>query len=251
MTSLPDPADLDLRPLPGSERAPAPGLQAAGAEAPADQRLEVTLVLRRRGGSTEAGVGADPSDVELVRSTMTSLGLDVLESDAPGRRVRVAGTAARLSRVFGTRLEQVQSTGPDGAAVAHRHRTGGLSVPGAVDGVVTAVLGLDDRPQSSAHFRLSAAAAGGTSYTPVQLGQIYDFPAGTDGSGQTIAIIELGGGFEQSDLDTYFSGLGLSGVRVRAVGVDGADNVPGQDPQGADGEVMLDIEVVGALAPKA
>ena len=38
---------------------------------------------------------------------------------------------------------------------------------------------------------------------------------------------------------------------MTAVGVDGAQNVPGQDPNGADGEVLLDIEVIGALAPAA
>jgi kumamolisin len=37
----------------------------------------------------------------------------------------------------------------------------------------------------------------------------YQFPAGTDGTGQTIAIIELGGGFGASDLDPYFAGLNL------------------------------------------
>lgn len=36
--------------------------------------------------------------------------------------------------------------------------------------------------------------------------------------------------------------------KVTAVGVDGAANRPGQDPTGTDGEVLLDIEVVGALA---
>jgi kumamolisin len=30
--------------------------------------------------------------------------------------------------------------------------------------------------------------------------------AGTTGAGQTIAVIELGGGFSSSDLDTYFGG---------------------------------------------
>ncbi len=277
MTSLPDPAHLDLRPLPGSERPPAPGLRGRIADVPGDERVEVTLVLRRRAqpagaptgpaegpaeGRAESAApltreqlaersGADPGDIDLVTRTLTGLGLGVLETDAVGRRVRVAGPADLLSRVFGTSLEQVRSTGPAGEEVSHRHRTGGLSVPGVLDGVVTAVLGLDDRPQSRAQFRVTPAAQAGTSYTPVQLGAVYGFPDGSDGSGQTVAIIELGGGYVQSDLDTYFQGLGLSGVSVRAVGVDGARNVPGQDPQGADGEVMLDIEVVGALAPKA
>lgn len=76
-------------------------------------------------------------------------------------------------------------------------------------------------------------------------------PPGTDGNGLTVAIIELGGGFAQPDLDTYFKGLGLASPEVSAVGIDGAKNVAGKDPQGADGEVLLDIEVVGAIAPKA
>jgi kumamolisin len=80
---------------------------------------------------------------------------------------------------------------------------------------------------------------------------LYQFPAGTDGTGQTIAIVELGGGFGSSDLDPYFAGLGLPVPSVTAASVDGAVNQPGQDPNGADGEVLLDIEVAGAVAPGA
>jgi kumamolisin len=123
---------------------------------------------------------------------------------------------------------------------------------------VLAVLGLDDRPQAAPQSRRAsgaqAAAAGRaapTSYTPVQVAQAYGFPPGTDGTGQTIAVIELGGGFGAADLDAYFSGLGIPAPSVTAVGVNGASNVAGQDPQGADGEVLLDIEVAGAAAPGA
>ena len=84
--------------------------------------------------------------------------------------------------------------------------------------------------------------------TALQVASLYNFPAGTDGTGQTIAIIELGGGYTQSDLDMYFSGLGLATPSVTAVGVDGGSNSPGQP---ADGEVELDIQVAGAVAPKA
>ena len=85
----------------------------------------------------------------------------------------------------------------------------------------------------------------------MQVGAAYAFPPGTDGTGQAVAIIELGGGFAQDDLDTYFSGLGIAAPTVTAIGVDGASNQAGSDPQGADGEVLLDIEVIGALAPGA
>src|SRR6185312_4379814 len=78
-----------------------------------------------------------------------------------------------------------------------------------------------------------------------------DFPAGADGNGTVIAIVELGGGYGMADLQAYFSSLGVPVPKVTAIGVDGASNVPGADPQGADGEVLLDIEVAGALAQKA
>ena len=122
-------------------------------------------------------------------------------------------------------------------------------VPAALEEIVLAVLGLDDRPQASPHFRLSTEAATAASYTPPQVAQAYQFPAGTDGTGQTIAILEFGGGFSASDLQAYFSGLGLPVPSVTAASVDGASNAPGSDPSGADGEVLLDIEVAGAVAP--
>ena len=206
------------------------------------------MLLRR---AADGVIGADPADLAAVTDTLSGLGVQVLSADAPSRRVRIAGPAALLGRVFGTELQQVVSRAPDGSAVSHRYRTGGLSVPAPLDGIVTAVLGLDDRPQARAQSRIAAAAAVSVSYTPPQLAEIYRFPPGTDGSGQSIAIIELGGGFAQSELDTYFAGLGITGPTVTAVGVDGAANQPGQDPQGADGEVLLDIEVAGGLAPGA
>ena len=183
---------------------------------------------------------------------MTALGLRVLEVDPPSRRIRVSGSVAVMSRIFGTSLELVTLPGTGGAGgVTFRHRTGGLSVPAAVSAAVTAVLGLDDRPQTRASFRIATPHAVVASYTPPQLGTVYRFPAGTDGTGQTIAILELGGGYAQADLDSYFQRLGIPTPTVTAVGVDGAANTPGQDPNGADGEVLLDIEVIGALAPAA
>jgi len=259
-----DSEHLDLRALPGSERFPAPGVQPGGVALRGDVRVEATLILRRRAQLDDATLtepvsraelgaahGAEPADVDLVVDTLTGLGVQVLSTDAASRRVRVAGSVGLLSRVFGTSLQAVSSRDAAGGQLTHRHRTGALSVPAVLDGVVTAVLGLDDRPQARAQFRTAAAGSSATSFTPPQLGTIYRFPPGTDGAGQSVAIVELGGGFAQTELDTYFAGLSITGPVVRAVGVDGGVNKPGADPQGADGEVLLDIEVIGALAPKA
>ncbi|HET8879497.1 MAG TPA: S53 family peptidase [Arthrobacter sp.] len=250
-------------PLAGSDRPAAARIQATLGPVDPNRRIEVTVILRRREALPDslsepmtrdelaARHGASDADLQLATGTFTRLGAEILDADAASRRLRLSGTVEQLSRIFGTSLEEVTSSGPHGHDVTHRHRTGGLQIPAELDGIVTAVLGLDDRPQARAQFQAIQLAATATSFTPPELARIYNFPAGADGAGQSVAIIELGGGFGQADLDAYFSGLGITGPKVTAVGVDGGVNRPGQDPTGADGEVLLDIEVVGALAPKA
>ena len=258
------PVDLPLVPLPGSNRHSAEVIVPAVVTQDLTAEIEVTVILRRRLGADQfdpsvrlsredfaTQKGADDADAASVATALGGFGLRVLSTDLPSRRMRVAGTVAALSRVFGTHLEAVTSRATDGAEVHHRNRTGMLMVPAALDGIITAVLGLDDRPQARAQFRIAEARAVAVSYTPLDLAEVYHFPAQFDGSGQTIALIELGGGFAQAELDTYFAGLGITGPRVTAVGVDGAKNVPGADAAGADGEVLLDIEVAGALSPGA
>jgi kumamolisin len=95
------------------------------------------------------------------------------------------------------------------------------------------------------------AQASSVSFNVPQVAQAYDFPAGTTGSGQTIGILELSGGYRATDLATYFKNLGIAAPTVTAVSVDGGTNSPTGDPNGADGEVELDIEVAGAVAPSA
>jgi kumamolisin len=253
--------------LSGSERGSLPDVTETAPLDTAD-RAEVTVVLRRRAELPEeivagptvlshaelARYGADPADVDLVRRELEGLGLEVTAVHATSRRVKVAGAVGDLASAFGTTLRQVSSPDPRGhGRVTHRYREGPLYVPAALGGVVTAVLGLDTRPQAQPRFRTprDAAAAQGTSYPPNRVADIYNFPANTTGAGQTIAVIELGGGFTTSDLDTYFSGLGISPApSVTAASVDGASNNPG-DTSGADVEVSLDIDVIGAIAPGA
>jgi kumamolisin len=256
-----------LVPLAGSQRSELPAATAAGPVDPAEL-VELTLITRRAASlpQTADGVpvrltraelrqryGAVPADHELVANVLTDIdpAMQVTAQDPGARRITVAGPLGTLASAFGADLSLVTSTNHAGAAVTHRYRSGGLQVPALLDGIVVAVLGLDNRPQAVPHFRLAAPAAQQVSYTPPQVAQLYNFPAGTDGTGHTVAIIELGGGFSATDLDSYFSSLGIATPSVTAVGVDGASNVSDQDPQGADGEVLLDIEVVGAVAPGA
>ena len=268
----------ELVPLSGSHRSELPSATPAATPLDPSQVITVTVLLRRRAEipaeliNTTATVsteelgqryGADPADATHVADVLGRYGLTVTEFQIASRRLKVSGMVAAMMAAFGTTLTEVTSEHPDGSgSVTHRYRTGGLSVPAELSGIIVGVLGLDTRPQASPHFRrpAPAAAEGGViahaagaaqaavPLTALQVASLYDFPAGTDGTGQTIAIIELGGGYNASDLSTYFSGLGLSVPTVTAVGVDGGSNSPGQ---AADGEVELDIEVAGAVAPKA
>ena len=80
--------------------------------------------------------------------------------------------------------------------------------------------------------------------------ELYQFPNGVTASNQTIGIIELGGGFRQKDITAYFKTLGQKPPKVIAVPIGTGKNNP-TNSNSADGEVMLDIEVAGAVAPGA
>ncbi|MGF6414789.1 S53 family peptidase [Paraburkholderia sp. MM5482-R1] len=259
-------------PLPGSERKVAQGTTVIGQCDPAE-RIEVFVMLRRQQQAQfdalmkriEAGdasvkplsrealaqdYGAAPDDIAKVRAFAAAHGLTVAREDPAARSVLLSGTIAQFQSAFEVKLELYRHH----AAGQFRGRTGTISVPDDLHGVVEAVLGLDNRPQARPHFRIRPpfvpARAGQTSYSPPQLASLYQFPQG-DGGGQCVGIIELGGGYNTSDLKTYFSSLGVSEPTVTPVGVDQAGNEPSGDPNGPDGEVTLDIEIVGAIVPGA
>ena len=187
--------------------------------------------------------GASEDDVAAVEAFASQHQLSVLAVDNARRSVSLRGTIDAIASAFG-----VENLGlyQDPSGVVYRGRQGSLTIPSELAGVVTGVFGIDDRPQAEPRLRLAPRDA--TSYTPVQVAQAYGFPPGANGRGQTIGIIELGGGFRPEDLTTYFEGLSLNVPSVTAVGVDGAGNFPGGD---ANTEVMLDIEIAGAAANEA
>jgi kumamolisin len=262
-----DHGSADRVPIPGSEREPVPEHPRVGDPEP-QSTVEITVYLRpaapldwideeakrppaeRRILSREElarAHGARKEDIDAVRAFAAEYGLEVVDADPARRSVVLRGPLEAVTRAFGA---EVVGTFEHPTKGVYRGRKGPLTVPASLAGVITGVFGIDERPQARAHVRFHAAPAQATSYTPVQVAQAYGFPSGVTGAGQTVAIIELGGGFNQADLTTYFSGLGLPAPTVTAVGVDGGSNSPGTD-QNADGEVMLDIEVIAAVATGA
>jgi kumamolisin len=251
---------VNLMPLPGSERQPLASAQPAG-ELDLSAEVTITLVLRRRtelpspvsgGLSAEELVqryGASPDDVDLVQRSLRGFGLTVTEVHLGSRRMLVSGALLDLATAFGTSLRQVSTDNPEGSgSVIHRYRKGPLMIPAELDGVVTAVLGLDNRPQAEPCLRLGSGPSypqaddsrGGEPLTPLQVASCYEFPTGTDGAGQRLAVIELGTRYAVLPPDQYFSGLGIRTPQVRVVG-------------SADGATLMPVShaVSGALAPAA
>lgn len=250
-----------------SERKPHSGESLVG-KMPANQVIAVSVIVKRkqplnlnalkgRHLSQEEFLNqyaADPASFSQIRSFAHQHGLAVDEagSSLARRTVILRGTVANLEKAFGVEINEYESNGR-----RYHGYEGTISLPEQSASVVESVLGLNCRPIAKPHFRLvdkkkkkkhpGHAAEQPEPFNPPQVAALYGFPTNLTGSGQTIGIIELGGGYNADDLSTYFSGLGLSVPNVTAVSVDGGTNSPG-DPNGADGEVALDIEVAGSIA---
>ncbi len=223
-----------------------------------DERIEITLLLRRRQplppltgaiiprAEFAGRHGAHPDDLQAVRVFLEQHGLEILHTDPARRVLRAAGPAGAANSAFGVALKRYRHAG----GRFHSH-TEPVSLPEPVAPLIEAVLGLDTRVQARPHFRRRPRPTAPQALTPVQVARLYQFPADLDGTGQCIGILELGGGYRPEDLQTYFTQLGLPVPAVTAVSVLGATNAPDGPTRDANGEVMLDIEVAGAVAPRA
>ena len=262
-------------PLAGSERAPLEGAREIGPANP-NEKVDVTIRLRSRAGKKpivsadefrkpiekrtilshkefEQRHGADPDSIARVEAFAREHKLTVKEKSPVRRTVILSGTVAAVNEAFGVELKEYEH--PNGR---YRGRTGPVHIPAELQDAIEGVFGLDNRPQAKPHFRRGRGRAGARadaqspSYTPTQVAALYDFPTGVDGSGECIALIELGGGFNPTDLSNYWNQLNLTETpNVSAVSVGNGSNNPTGDPSGPDGEVMLDIEVAGGIAPGA
>jgi kumamolisin len=263
------PSRNQLVPVLGSEP---PQRFAANAVGPAhpDELITVTVKVRAKDDkSTDAAEppkkqapvrredfaaahGADPATLKKIEDYATSKGLKVVESWGAKRCGILAGTVSNFETAFDVKLERFAHPGG-----TFRSHSTPVNVPADLQKDVEAVLGLSNRPVAKPHFQMrkkmiasakALSSARPQPMTPLDVARLYDFPASLDGTGQCIAIIELGGGYVPADLQTYFNAIKVPLPDVLDVSVAGGTNSPGQD---ADGEVMLDIEVAGAVAPKA
>jgi kumamolisin len=239
----------------------------------ADAPLELTLRLRPRSprlarhvaaihvgrrptlsrAELAARYGSDHEAHRVVEQWAARQGLELLAGDPTRRAVELRGSAAQLARLF-----QV-----DRVRVLHGERTwwshvGAVHLPAELVDAVSGVLGFHEQPIAGRGglpmdraARPRGARAAGPTFTAPEIAKLYGFPEGLDGSGETVGVIALGGGYFPSDLDIYFESLRLPRPRFTDVSVYGARNAPTGSTRQFDGEVTGDIETVGALVPGA
>ncbi len=231
----------------------------SGGELALNEDIQITLVLRRKQNAPTAESikehlsheelatvhGADVDDIAAVESFAREHQLSVTRVHQGARTIQIAGKLGKLADLFRADV-RLSLVGAD----AYRTQQGFLQIPQSLAGIVVAVLGFDERPAAATSRRIHKRTSTATAYAPTEIAKLYNFPTNT-GSGQTIALIELGGGYRESDLETYWKQIGVADVSVTAVAVDGITNAPSGDPDSEDGEVVLDIEVAGAVAPGA
>ena len=200
------------------------------------------------------GYGADPADLAKISEFAVNNGLTTVAIAPAARVVRLIGTLSNFAKAFNVQFSTFASKHG-----SYRGYTGSISVPAELGSIVKGVFGLDTRKISRYHLqKLSTvrpkygagirAATKVQSYTPAEVASLYSFPADVNGEDQCIGIIEFGGGFTISDLNVYFDSIGVPTPKVVSVSVGSALNAPAPGPNSPDDEVMLDIEVVGAIA---
>jgi kumamolisin len=261
-------------PLAGSERSPVPGFHAVRRANPS-AIVEATVVLRSRPDDPgpaaldemanqlpkdrhylsreqyAAAHSADPADIRKVTQFASAHGLNVFGIDEPARTLHLRGTVAGMQNAFGVALRLYRGSG-EAASKTYRGRIGPVYLPIELDGIVTAVIGLDNRQQARAFLRRHRYFGGAwacplISYTPEDLARHYNFPARVSGSGQCIAIIALQpDGHSSEDLRIYFKRFGITPPLVTLQQVRGGAISAGRAPRG---ELVAGIQVAGSVAP--
>ena len=214
-----------------------------------------------------AQFSADPADIALVESFAADNDLTVSATNARQRRVTLSGRVSDVEDAFQLRMNWYDH-------VHHPHRgfDNEPAIPDELAGVVTSIMGISDRPQANVETT-GAAEAQDETISALELGAIYGFPEEAKGAGETIAVLLLGGGYYEYNLQDQMESLGLPMPKITIAEVDGRGNNPcdlettdafvswlneGAD---VDGWTLLDalwtvecsqdIQLIAALAPEA
>lgn len=267
-----NPTPIDIQKLPGGKIAPK-GVFVG--EVDPKTPLEVTIQLRSKASEAEMDrtleriaqgkqaplsedefakrFGSSQQCLDEVAVFAKSKGLQISKANLSSGQVVLKGSAADLQKAFETRINKYD----DGGKI-HLGRDGEFKIPANLQKDIDGIYGLDTGVAAQSHNvfieapgRFSPRLPGDrTSYMPNEIANAYQFPKGTTGKGQGIAIIELGGGIDMANEAAYYKEHGLKMPDIKIVEINGAKSVFGKNFK-MDDEVALDSQVIGTVAPDA
>ncbi len=190
--------------------------------------------------------GLSSGDLDKITDWLRSEGLQIRDIARGRHWITFSGTADQVSRAFHTEIHRYVVNGKSHFANATEP-----SVPAALDGVISAVRGLDDfRLESQVVPMGTGPSSTGRVLAPDDLANIYDlkrlYDAHIDGTGQTIAVLGQTA-IQLSDIDSFRTRFNLPANTPQVM-------LYGPDPgvRSADlPEADLDLEWSGAVARNA
>jgi kumamolisin len=195
----------------------------------------------------------DPEACDAFCSFAHAHGLATTLVDSRGTSIILNGTYRHAKRAF---LPEGLGIYNDGERMFVA-RAGHIHLPAALVPKVVAVMGFDRRQdvQPATGSTAPVCMPSGL-YRPRDIATYYGLPTWLDGSGQTIGIIAMGGGYDEAALADYFQAAGIKRTgALLPVSTDGTVNIPTQtgDPSQNDAlfEVQMDIKVAASIAPAA
>ncbi len=277
----------NLVPLPGSVRRPLPGAEIIGDVDPQQALNHVSVYFRQAANApllpdviefsstaprnrryythqeAAACLQPDPKMVADVQGYLADNGITIKQPAGPhpDHVLHVSGTVGDFQKALGVDVKQYAHPTGD-----YRGRVGALNLPAEFVPHVHSIFGLDNRRVGYSYQRVMKAKVKSQKqpFLPTSLAKLYDFPANLNGAGQTVAILAFNGqiadtgisapgGYNTTALQNYFNKLGVPLPQISNVVVHGPGNTPnnGNDPNDVSGEIMLDIQMVGLLAPGA
>ncbi len=179
---------------------------------------------------------ADPEDIAAVRRFAAKHHLKVVRVNARARTMVLRGTTRAMSTAFGAKI------------------------PAELKGVM-GVFGLSDKPVAKRPSRrtfppeesMTPPPVNATTRRPKEFRKLYEFPKNARGKGQSIGVLEFGGGFSRARLRTYLDRLGVALPRLIVREIPPGGNRPLNRPGTLtpDAEVYMDLEVLASVAPGA
>jgi kumamolisin len=182
----------------------------------------------------------DPDDVELLQRYCERFGIEIV--DTHWRSIVLSGPVDKAIEAFGATAGIYQLDDQR----RFRHRSDSLHAPPEIAAILRGPFGIHQWPRSHA-----IGALHGQTIPPSakDIGNRYGFPD-SDGSGETVAVLQLRGTFKADDFTKSMQDQGVAAKVPIVKRVDNAELTHEIDTA-KDIESAIDTQIVAALAPGA